>query len=154
MNDQKSIAASERLQAKTYSNTIAGMKQELADIKSAMQTVDIGDSSQIEKMAQRANELNEALKKIEESYGQFGRNFGNYASAANGFKQLNIEVNGVTRSFDNAKQALMTLKKERDTLGVGIGRTSEEFKQLDAIVKQLQSDIKDMSTSSQVMTIF
>ena len=151
VSDQKSIAASERLQAKTYSNTIAGMKQELADIKSAMQTVDLGDTDQLDKMTQRANELNTALKKVEESYGQFGRNVGNYKDAANGFKQLNIEVNGVTRSFDNAKQALMTLKKERDTLGVGMGRTSEEFKQLDAIVKQLQSDIKDMSTSSQVM---
>lgn len=151
VNDQKSIAASERLQAKTYSNTIAGMKQELADIKSAMQTVDLGDTDQLDKMVQRANQLNEALKKVEESYGQFGRNVGNYASAANGFKGLSIEVNGVTRSFDNAKQALMTLKKERDTLGVGMGRTSKEFKELDEVVKQLQSDIKDMATSSQAM---
>ena len=151
VNDQKSIAASERLQAKTYSNTIAGMKQELADIKSAMQSVDLGDTDQLEKMVQRANQLNEALKKVEESYGQFGRNVGNYASAANGFKGLSIEVNGVTRSFDNAKQALMALKKERDTLGVGMGRTSKEFKELDEVVKQLQSDIKDMATSSQAM---
>lgn len=150
-NDQKSIAATERLQAKTYSNTIAGMKQELADIKSAMQTVDLGDSDQLNKMVARANELNDALKKIEESYGQFGRNVGNYKSAADGFKGLTIEVNGVTRSFDNAKQALMTLKKERDTLGVGMGRTSKEFKELDEVVKQLQSDIKDMATSSQAM---
>ena len=149
--DQKSIAATERLQAKSYSNTIQGMKQELADIKSAMQTVDLGDTDQLDKMVQRANELNEALKKIEESYGQFGRNVGNYKDAANGFKGLTLEVNGVTRSFDNAKQALMTLKKERDTLGVGMGRTSKEFKELDEIVKQLTSDIKDMSTSSQAM---
>ena len=67
VKDQQSIAAAERLQAKTYSNTIAGKKQELADIKAAMQTVDLGDTAQIEKMAARANELNATLKKIEES---------------------------------------------------------------------------------------
>ena len=150
-NNSKSIVAAERVQTKTYANTISGMKQELADIKSAMQTVDLGDTDQLDKMTQRANELNDALKKIEESYGQFGRNVGNYKSAADGFKGLTIEVNGVTRSFDNAKQALMTLKKERDTLGVGMGRTSNEFKELDEVVKQLQSDIKDMATSSQAM---
>ena len=47
VTDQKSIAASERLQANSYSNTIQGMKQELADIKSAMQTVDLGDTDKI-----------------------------------------------------------------------------------------------------------
>ena len=151
VKDQNAIAASERLQAKTYSNTIMGMKQELADIKSAMQTVDLGDTDQLDKMTKRANELNDALKKIEESYGQFGRNVGNYATAADGFKKLTIEVNGVTRSFDNAKQALMTLKKERDTMGVGVGKTTKEFKELDEIVKTLQSDLKDLNKSSAAM---
>ena len=151
VKDQNAIAASERLQAKTYSNTIMGMKQKLADIKSAMQTVDLGDTDQLDKMTKRANELNDALKKIEESYGQFGRNVGNYATAADGFKKLTIEVNGVTRSFDNAKQALMTLKKERDTMGVGVGKTTKEFKELDEIVKTLQSDLKDLNKSSAAM---
>lgn len=150
-NDQKQIAASERLAAKTYSNTIQGMKQELADIKSVMQTVDLGDSDQLKKMVDRANELNSKLKEIEQSYGQFGRNVGNYQDAANGFKKLTIEVNGVAREFDNAKQALITLKKERDTMGIGIGKSTKEFKELDEVVKQLQSDIQDLSKSSATM---
>lgn len=88
--DQKQIAASERLAAKNYSNTIQGMKQELADIKQVMQTVDLGDSDQMKQMVDRANELNSKLKEIEQSYGQFGRNVGNYASAADGFKKYQL----------------------------------------------------------------
>ena len=150
VKDQNAIAASERLQAKTYSNTIMGMKQELADIKSAMQTVDLGDTDKMDAMVKRANELNDALKKIEESYGQFGRNVGNYASAANGFQKIKVEVAGTTQEFDNAKQALMTLKKELTTLQVkkdqGMLLSEEElkrFEELPEIVAQLRSSIQD-----------
>lgn len=151
VSEAQERAAAERLSANNYENNMRGLKQELSDIKKVMQTTDLGDSESMEKLIKRANELNTSLKNVEESYGQFGRNVGNYKSAAEGFKSLNIEVNGVTRSFDNAKQALMELKKERDTLGISMGRTSKEFKELDEIVKQLQSDIKDMATSSSVM---
>lgn len=151
VSEAQERAAAERLSANNYENNMKGLKQELSDIKKVMQTTDLGDSESMEKLIKRANELNSSLKNVEESYGQFGRNVGNYKSAAEGFKSLNIEVNGVTRSFDNAKQALMELKKERDTLGISMGRTSKEFKELDEIVKQLQSDIKDMATSSSAM---
>ena len=150
VTDQKSIAAAERLQANSYSNTIQGMKQELADIKSALQTVDLGDTDKMDAMVKRANELNEALKKIEESYGQFGRNVGNYASAAAGFEKIKVEVAGTTQEFDNAKQALMTLKKELTTLQVkkdqGMLLSEEElkrFEELPEIVAQLRSSIQD-----------
>lgn len=146
----KQRAAAERLSVGNYDNTMKGLKQELADIKSVMQTTDLG-SEKFQEMSQRAGELTQKLKGIEEAYGQFGRNVGNYKSAAEGFKKLSIEVNGATREFDNAKQALMTLKKERDTLGVGMGRSTKEFKELDEIVKRLQSDIKDLSKSSAEM---
>lgn len=149
VQDQKSIVASERLQAKKYTNTIQGMKQELSDIKAAMQTVDLGDGDQLDKMVKRANELNESLKKVEESYGQFGRNVGNYASAADGFKKLTIEVDGVTKEFDTAKQALKELRAEMQTLSAkkDMGLISEEeekrLKGLIPVVAELKSSIED-----------
>ena len=76
--DQKGIAAQERLVANEYTNTMQGMKQHLADLKSVINTTDLGDGDQIKKMTQEANELNDKLKEIEKSYGQFGRNVGNY----------------------------------------------------------------------------
>lgn len=148
--DQKQIAASERIAAKTYSNTISGMKQELADIKQVMQTVDLGDTDQLDKMVNRAKELNDKLKEIEQSYGQFGRNVGNYASAAEGFKGLHMEVAGTVHEFDNARQALKTLQGELRTLQVkkdqGILLSEEEakrFKELPDVVAQLASSIAD-----------
>lgn len=149
-NDQKQIAASERLAAKSYSNTMQGMKQELADIKQVMQTIDLGDNDQMNKMIDRANELNEKLKEIEQSYGQFGRNVGNYKSAADGFNKLKITVAGTVHEFDNAKQALKTLQTELRTLQYkkdkGILLTDEEakrFKELPNVVAQLKSSIQD-----------
>ena len=148
--DQKQIAASERMAADSYSNTIQGMKQELADIKSVMQTVDLGDTEQLDKMVKRANELNTELKKVEESYGQFGRNVGNYKSAADGFKGLRFEIAGAVQEFDNAKQALKTFQGELRTLQVkkdqGMLLSEEElkrFQELPTVVAQLKSSIQD-----------
>lgn len=150
LNDQKQIAAQERLQASNYSNTMAGMKERLADIKQVMQTTDVG-SDMFKTYTKEANELTQKLKEIEESYGQFGRNVGNYASAAEGFKKLEIQVNGVTRSFDNARQAYKTLKNERDTMALSGERETKQFKELDETVKTLASDIRDMAKSSAFM---
>jgi chromosome segregation ATPase len=148
--DQKQIAAAERVAANSYSNTIQGMKQELADIKAVMQTVDLGDTEQLDKMVKRANELNTELKKVEESYGQFGRNVGNYKSAADGFKGLRFEIAGAVQEFDNAKQALKTLQGELRTLQVkkdqGMLLSEEElkrFQELPTVVAQLKSSIQD-----------
>ena len=146
VQDQKQLAASERLSAGNYSNTMAGMKQELADIKSVMQTVDLGDTDQFDKLTQRANKLNDELKKIEESYGQFGRNVGNYKDA---FKGIALAIGDTTEEFDNAKQALKTLKGEMRTLSVkkdmGIISKEEEdrLKNLIPVVGQLESSIND-----------
>ena len=149
VKDQKQLAASERLQAGTYSNTMKGMKQELADIKEVMQTVDLGDSDQFDKLTQRANELNEALKKIEESYGQFGRNVGIYKDAANGFNGLAIQIGDTTQNFETAKQAAKELGNELKTLQAkkDMGLISEEeskrMNDLIPVVAQLKSSIAD-----------
>lgn len=143
VKDQKSIAATERLQANAYSNTIQGMKQELADIKAAMQTVDLGDTDQMDKMVQRANELNEALKKIEESYGQFGRNVGNYQSAFNGLDKVRVTIGGATREFGSAREAIKTLNNELKTMALNGQQDTEAFKQLRQAVMQLESAAND-----------
>ena len=79
LDDQKEIAAQERLQANTYTYTLTGLKQKLADIKQVMQTTEIG-SDMFNKYQQEANELTTKLKDLEAKMGQFGRNVGNYQS--------------------------------------------------------------------------
>lgn len=151
-NEQKERAASERLIANNYGNNMQGMKQQLSDIKSVMQTTDIG-SDKFQELTKTANELNTKLKEVEATYGQFGRNVGNYGGnyGDGGIKQefqtLKIEVNGVTREFGNAREALRTLTNERNTLKL----MGEDVGELDTVVKTLKSDINDMDKSSAAM---
>lgn len=145
--DAEGMAAAERLAANTYSNTMAGMKAQLKDIKQVMNTTDLGDEM-FGEMTQKANELNQKLKEIEVSYGQFGRNVGNYpGTAAEGFSKLTITVNGTAREFDNARQALRELTNERNTLAL----MGKDVGELDEKVKELRSSINDLNKSSQAM---
>ena len=143
----KQRAAAERLSVGNYANTMKGMKQELSDIKSVMQTTDL-ESDTFNNLTKRAGELTQKLKELEQAYGQFGRNVGNYPNAMEqGFSKLQIEVNGTIREFDNARQALKELTNERNTLKL----MGEDFGNLDEVVKTLKSDIKDMEMSSAAM---
>lgn len=149
--DQKALAAAERLQADAYSNTMVGMKQQLADIKAVIQTTDLGDGDAIKKMTQQANELNEKLKKVEESYGQFGRNVGNYKSAFDGMQKLSVTVGGVTREFNSAREASKTLKNELIGLEAAGSGNTEVAKELRSEYYKLQSAMDDATKSSKAM---
>ena len=146
---QEDRAASERLAANNYANTMRGVKQELSDIKKVMQGTDLG-SDEFGKLTKRANELNSKLLEVEKSYGQFGRNVGNYPQAEKDMKALSFTIAGVTQNFDNAKQAYATLKKELTTLQVkqdqGMLLSDEElerFKELSTLVPSIASSIQD-----------
>lgn len=149
VTEQKSMTAEARLTEGAYANTMQGMKQHLADIKAAMQTVDLGDTDTFKKLTKDANELNQKLLEIEKSYGQFGRNVGNYPSAAEGFKGLKIQVGDTVAEFVNARQALRALKQEMQTLstkkdmGIISEEEAERLKSLIPTVKQLESSIQD-----------
>lgn len=151
VKDQKQIAASERLQAKNYANTMAGMKQELADIKAVMQTVDLGDTAEFDKLTQRANELNDALKKIEATYGQFGRNVGNYESAFNSLDKLVIKVGDADREFNNAREASRTLKNELINLEAAGKGSTQQADNLRKAIYNLKSIMDDATKSSRAM---
>ena len=147
-DETKQRAAAENLSVGNYGNTINGLKQELSDIKTVMQATDLG-SGKFQELNKRASELNNKLKELDQSYGQFGRNSGNNnpGNIGEGFQKLQIEVNGVTREFDNARQALKELTNERNTLKL----MGQDVGNLDEVVKTLKSDIKDMEMSSAAM---
>ncbi len=151
VNDQKAISAQERLQANNYTNTMAGMKQELADLKTVMNGTDLGDES-FKKMSQRAGEITEKLKALEQEYGQFGRNVGNYANGvAEGMQKITINVGGVERTFNNAREASKTLGNELKTMAINGQQGTKAFKDMQVAVAKLNSDIKDATVSSQAM---
>ncbi len=155
----KETAAEERLLAGEYANSMAGMKQELADIKRAMNFHDLDDVDWFDKQIKRANELTEKLKSIEQSYGQYGRNVGNYASGvAEGLKKaeqnstsLKITIAGVTREFANARDASRTLGNELKSMAMAGKQNTKEYTELEKAFKRMQSTLKDIDKSSVAM---
>ena len=150
LDDQKEIAAQERLQANTYTYTLNGLKQKLADIKQVMQTTEIG-SDMFDKYQREANELTTKLKDLEAKMGVFGRNVGNYQSAADGFNKIKVAVGNTTREFGNYRQAMKELMQERFQLAQSLGQESEQYKEVDLAIRKLESDYKDLNKSSKFM---
>ena len=145
--DQKAIAAQERLTADAYSNTMVGMKQKLADIKQVMQTTDLGDTDKFSKLTKDANDLNSKLLEIEKSYGQFGRQVGNYAEGvAEGLGKIKITVGDTVREFGSAREASRTLNEELKAMAINGQSDTKEFKELRQVVMELESTMKDVKS--------
>ena len=146
-NEQKKRAAAERLTANNYSNTMAGMKQELADVKTVRNFTDV-TSQEFDKLTQRALQLANQLKELQEETGQFGRNVGNYG---NSMQQVNIQVGNTVRTFANAREASRTLNMELKSMALNGQKGSKAYEELDEAVKKMNSDLKDVAKSSQAM---
>ena len=150
-------AAAERLAADNYGNTMAGLKQQLADVKTAMQFAEIG-SDEFNTLTNAANELNTKLLEIEKSYGQFGRNVGNYKSAAEGFKGVTVAIGGVERQFKNTTVATRTMEKELQALEIEGKQNTQEYKDLSEAFHQYKlaldkakASVDDLKASSKGM---
>ena len=148
----KSVAAQTNLdQGINDTSTMAGMKAQLKDIKAAMQTIDV-ESDKFKQMQQEANELNNKLKEIEQGYGQFGRNVGNYANGvAEGMQKIVITVGDTAREFNNAREASRTLNMELKSMALNGQQGTKEYKELNDAVKQMNSTLKDVEVSSVAM---
>lgn len=132
-------------------STMLGMKEHLKSIKQEMQTMDVG-SEGFRKLQQDANELNSKLKEIEQGYGQFGRNVGNYAEGvAEGMSKVIIKVGDTERTFNSAKEASRTLNNELKSMAVNGQQNTKEYGDLNKAVKQLNSTLQDTSKSSVAM---
>ena len=162
--DQKQVAAQERINADAYSHTMQGMKQQLADLKAVINTTVIDEPDGLEKISEytkKANELNEKLLEMEKSYGQFGRQVGNYSSAFDGLDKVKISVGGTVREFGSAREAIKTLNNELKTMAINGQQDTEAFKELQQKVMELESAVNDakkpmdnlMDTMESVMAI-
>ena len=161
-NIQSQIAAKERLFNDQYDlNTLEGIEAKLKDIKTVTNTVDI-DSDMFSSLVKSANDLNTKLKQVEESYGQYGRNVGNYKSAldsvADSNNKIRISVNGQIKEFDNVRQALKSLTNELKNLTINGKENTQEFKELEKAYHEFykatlraNSAVSDLQASSKGM---
>ena len=149
-NDQKQLAAAERLQARNYTNTMRGLKAELADLKEVIQTTDLA-SEDFKKMSDRILEVTNRLKELEQAQGTFSRDVGHYEKAVQGFGKIKVAVGEVIREYDNYRRAIKELKAERFELSQTVGTEAKEYKDVDIAVKKLESDYNDLNKSSAFM---
>lgn len=157
VSEAKERAAAERLSSGNYGNTMKGLKQELSDIKKVMQTTDLGDEK-FQEMTQRANELTNKLKELEQAYGQFGRNVGNYKSAFDDVKKVTVQVGNTAREFNSVRDASRQLTQELKAMAIAGNEDTQEYKELAEAVhnfemasRRAESAVNDLKASSQGM---
>lgn len=156
-NEAKQRAAAERLLVSNYGNTMNGLKQELSDIKTVMQSTDLG-SGKFDELNKRASELTNKLKELDQSYGQFGRNAGNNKSAFDGIDKISVNIGGVVKEFDNLKQAAKAIRDAMGALEYNGNNDTEMYKQLEVELNKvtkaqlrLNSAMNDAKSSSKAM---
>lgn len=148
--EQSNILATQRLQNKEYDNTMEGLKQQLSDIKKVMQTVDLS-SDEFGNLVKQADALNTKLSEVEQSYGQFGRNVGNYKSATEDFKQIEITVGETVRTFNSAREATRTLSNELKSMAAQGQRGTKQYKELERAVRAYSASLEDVQSTSQLI---
>lgn len=152
-DEAKQRAAAERLSVGNYGNTIKGLKQELSDIKTVMQTTDLG-SNKFDELNKRASELVNKLKEL----GQFGKNTGNYKSVFDEAKKITVQVGNTTREFKSVRDASRQLEQEFKALVHAEKEGTKEFEELSEAIhkfamaeKRAESAVNDLKASSQGM---
>lgn len=115
------------------------MSQTLGRLRDALRASGSGLSPEaFDKVSQAVDKLDEELKSADKSVGQFYRNVGNYASAADGFEKIKVTIAGSTQEFENSRAAVMALKNAMTQLVASGQQNSEEFGRLEEQMKNLQ----------------
>ena len=148
--EQEAQLAAQRLSADEYGNTMRGLRRQLSDIKKVMASTDLG-SSQFQDLIRQADQVNTKLSELEQQYGQFGRNVGNYKSAVEDFQQVEVVVGGVTRTFSNARQASRQLTNELRSMAAQGLRDTRQYKDLERAVRQFNASLEDVQSTSQMI---
>lgn len=127
-----------------YANTLAGQRAYLSELKNALANTELG-TDEWEKLGQEVLRTNTNVKKLEESYGVFTRNVGNYASAAKGFKEL---ADG-TRQYENTLNGLNAkINDLNDSLrNMQIG--TDEYRKAQDEIRQLQGQLRELQSGAE-----
>lgn len=118
---QQQIAQGVRDTNGEYANTLNGQRALLSEMKKQIGNMDIDDAA-TKAFAEQINQVTEKIKEMEEAYGTFTRNVGNYKSAAEGFQGFNVTIGETVRNFGSLREAAKTIKNEM----MGIDTTTAE----------------------------
>ena len=128
---------------KQYANTMAGMKQELKNLKTVRDSLDLAKPEDVERfkeIQQRCLELETLLKSIESEAGVFSRNVGNYP-------QL---VKQATTEWENIQKVIASLsdKLSKATPGTdGYDKLKSELEQAEKYAQRLDERLGELKSN-------
>ena len=127
-----------------YANTLAGQRAYLSELKNALANTELG-TDEWEKLGQEVLRVNTNVKQLEESYGVFTRNVGNYASAAKGFKEL---ADG-TKEYENTINGLTAKLNDLNETMRGLDVGSEQYKKAQNEIRDLQGQLRELQAGAE-----
>ena len=128
---------------KQYANTMAGMKQELKNLKTVRDSLDLAKPEDVERfkeIQQRCLELETLLKSIESEAGVFSRNVGNYP-------QL---VKQATTEWENIQKVIASLsdKLSKATPGTeAYDKLKSELEQAEKYAQRLDERLGELKSN-------
>lgn len=143
-NEIKAQVAQQQVMTKEYANTLAGQRQYLADLKQALANTEL-NTEEWNKLGDEVLRVNTNVKQMEESYGVFTRNVGNYASAAKGFKEL---ADG-TKEYENTINGLTAKLNDLNETMRGLDVGSEQYKQAQSEIRDLQGQLRELQAGAE-----
>ena len=143
-NEIKAQVAQQQVMSKEYANTLAGQRQYLADLKQALANTEL-NTEEWNKLGDEVLRVNTNVKEMEESYGVFTRNVGNYASAAKGFKELADGTKQYENTINGLTAKLNDLEETMRSLDVG----SEQYKQAQSEIRDLQGQLRELQAGAE-----
>lgn len=140
-------------EVKETANTLAGLRKELGALKKELANTELG-TKQWEELRDKVSSANTKVKEIEQSYGVFSRNVGNYTNsflaAFNKFPQsVQNTLSGLHNFNQNASslgQQIRTVSKSMEELTANGEQNSEAFEALKEVYSELvkaQLDLND-----------
>lgn len=141
---------------KEYSNTLNGMRQHLKDLKKELANTDLG-SEKYQQLNDETLLLNENIKQLEESYGVFQRNVGDYYNKVvqaildardtqQEFLEIQLEGSPMAGSLNDLKKQLADLKKAWGDMSPKdemYEKTKEAIRALTGEVNKLENSLKE-----------
>lgn len=141
IKQQKEIASGVRDANGEYANTLAGQRALLSEMKKQLASIDLDDTDAFEEMAEEVDALNTKVKELEESFGVFGRNVGNYTNSV--VDALNEFDGQMYQTVDGIKEVSKSVDslKGKQLFDVNIGNQVVQFEN----VSQAIGEIDDMA---------
>ena len=145
---QQQIAQGVRDTNGEYANTLNGQRALLSEMKKQIGNMDIDDAG-TRAFAEQINQVTEKIKEMEEAYGTFTRNVGNYKSAAEGFQGFNITIGETVRNFGSLREAAKTIKNEMMGIDTSTAEGRAQFEAYEQALHQVSVAQVQMSDAAE-----